>query len=296
MKKNTTIEHAFAKLSSVHLSEAEKASMSMALFAHMRANPLPGRAVRSPFVAFFGAIRFHPVLSLFLAALIGLSTGTAGAWSAESTLPGDFLYPLKTKVSEPLVRVMGFANSVQGKVNYEWSLVEKRLLEAEKLASDRKLEAQSETMKQAILAQRIKALQTAKKLLAEGTALPDATATETATLSMSARSAKAPTPQAHEHSSKAAVTKTHAFSTAAVPVAPIPEVDITEVRGNAATGTPVTSSQETYPEAAKKIDDLFIAHQGVVNELGLKLDLPNGRINEARPDTHDPQNEPRKEK
>lgn len=267
--ENLNFNKAIRTLRSVHLSRKEKAAIRERLFSHMYAGRKP---IPSPFFSIVQAIRFRPVLTMFLALLVVLSSGTAAAWSAESTLPGDFLYPMKTKVSEPLVRAIGFANSIPDKVNYEWSLVEKRLEEAERLAAERKLEKQAARIKEAILDQRILALKTAKKFLPQ----------ETTTLT--AKSSVETTVVAKNVGKKNVAMKVPAQETNEVAVDSIVSATATaEISLQASLAEPKAEPRgETYMEAVKKIDRLFLKHQDIVAELGLKLELMNGHTSEER--------------
>lgn len=67
-----------------------------------------------------------------------LSSGAALA--AQNSLPGDFLYPVKISFIEKIEG--SFAVSLQAKAEFEQNLVERRLREAEELATNNRLNAQ----------------------------------------------------------------------------------------------------------------------------------------------------------
>ena len=84
-----------------------------------------------------------------IALLIVLVAGTGVASAAQSSLPGDALYPIKTDVTEPL-RV-ALAPTPEAKAQVEASIATTRLEEAETLAAQGKLDASKQAQIQTSL-------------------------------------------------------------------------------------------------------------------------------------------------
>lgn len=278
------------------LTDSEKAAMRSALLSHIERTPLSEKkspyVVRSPYRFSFSIreiVFVRPLATVLIAVFVLLSTGTAAALGAESTLPGDFLYPVKIKVTEPLVRILRVADPIQERVSYEWALVEKRLEEAERLAFERRLEQQAGKIKTAISMQRLKALEAARAQL------PEEETTVVATLSAPAETrkiSKASTPRetsgvANRSTPAQPVlrgvqnldappeytreTDTNAQSIAeenrrehVVLSAPSVSKEMEEVKYER------TERGPTYQDAVRKMEQLFEKHRDIVQKLGLE--------------------------
>jgi hypothetical protein len=114
---------------SIRLSHDEKALM--------RARVLPDapslRPQRSPYTIHWISMRMSSVVALLLIVVMGSGT----VYAAKGSLPGDPLYTLKISVAEPLEGAL--AVSPQAKANFQASIVEERMQEAETLASQGRL-------------------------------------------------------------------------------------------------------------------------------------------------------------
>src|SRR3989344_5060788 len=83
-------------------------------------------------------LKFKP-MPILIAILIALGGGVS--FAAEKALPGDALYPVKVNVTE---QVRGFATlDARAKVEWEATLAERRLKEAEDLAAEGKLDSET---------------------------------------------------------------------------------------------------------------------------------------------------------
>lgn len=71
--------------------------------------------------------------------ILTLALGAGASQAAEGAVPGDIFYPLKTKVKEPVERLL-VPNTPVAQANFETKLVEKRLDEAEQLIKEDKLD------------------------------------------------------------------------------------------------------------------------------------------------------------
>src|SRR3989344_2478602 len=77
-------------------------------------------------------------MGIILAILLAISAGVS--YSAESSLPGDVLYSIKTDLNE---RIQGWlALSTQAELEHRANLALRRLAEAEKLKAEGKLDAE----------------------------------------------------------------------------------------------------------------------------------------------------------
>ncbi len=119
------------QLRSIALSHTERSTLRSALIAHMSEHGAR-QAAPSPWSSFYFAKRIQ-VVSLSL--VIVISYGSSVTFAAEGSLPGDMLYPVKTYVNEPIVRVVT-VTSPASEAAFETKLLEKRLEEAETLDAE----------------------------------------------------------------------------------------------------------------------------------------------------------------
>ena len=114
------------------LSAFEKSAMLARLQAEMKALPthpqagyLAGR-VQSPYAFFLARGVLVPFLFMLLV------VGSASAYAAEGAVPGDFLYPIKVSVTEPIRGAL--AVTAEAKASWHAEAVGRRMREAETLA------------------------------------------------------------------------------------------------------------------------------------------------------------------
>ena len=126
------------------LSHDERAKISRVLRQYMAHRPLPqsvrgrlGDRTRTPFPWF--SILYRPIA---IALVMVLVCGTGISYAAEGALPGDVLYAVKTSVNEPL-RV-ALASGPEAKANVQIGLAETRIDEATTLASEGRLDTQTQ--------------------------------------------------------------------------------------------------------------------------------------------------------
>lgn len=123
------MEEIFKNLKKVTLSPEEKASIRRQLITEI------GPSQMSVWQWLTNA---RPWRLAFASLLIAVGTGSLISLAAEGSLPGSVLYPIKTKINEPVARLFQI-NSPSTKINFETRLVEKRLIEAETLSSKQEL-------------------------------------------------------------------------------------------------------------------------------------------------------------
>jgi hypothetical protein len=130
---NNEFKKGIEELRGIKLSQNEKDEMFSAISTYAdKAPTAPTRSNPSPFFSFFSLKN----ASAFASILILLGTATA-SYAAEGALPGDPLYAIKVNLNEPLRGA--FAISKSAKASWEEKKLDRRLMEAEKLASKGKL-------------------------------------------------------------------------------------------------------------------------------------------------------------
>ena len=141
------------QLRAITLSDAERVALRASLLAKMRES-VAQRPVPSPWSQFFFSKRVQAAL---LSALIIIGYGSSITLAAEGSLPGDILYPIKTRVTEPVARLIT-VTSPAAEAKFETRLLEKRLEEAESLETDKKLDPElTQEVRKVIREQSIKA-------------------------------------------------------------------------------------------------------------------------------------------
>lgn len=140
-------------LRSITLSDAERAALRATLIAHMHESGTR-RAVPSPWS---WLLYTKHVQVAFLSLLIVIGYGSSMTLAAEGALPGDILYPIKTRVNESVARLVT-ATSPAAEATFETKLLEKRLEEAETLDTREKLDPElKRAVREVIREQSIKA-------------------------------------------------------------------------------------------------------------------------------------------
>ncbi len=134
MKK--TPESYIHTLSSITLPADERASMRERLVAYADMHPMHTKAVRSPFS--YMSLRWSAALATLVLVLV---SGTGAAYASEKSVPGDVLYTVKRKVTEPML--VSLAVDTEAKAKLQTSFAERRLEEATKLAVADRLDAET---------------------------------------------------------------------------------------------------------------------------------------------------------
>ena len=141
------------ELRSVALTESERVALRASLLAKMREGGAQ-RPVVSPWSHLFFSKR---VQAGFLSMIIVMSYTSSVAFAAEGALPGDILYPIKTKVAEPVVRLVTVSTPAE-EAKFETKILERRLEEAETLEQDKKLDQElKREVRESVRAQSAKA-------------------------------------------------------------------------------------------------------------------------------------------
>ena len=130
MDKNT--ENTIYNLKKIHLEKDEKDALRARLLSEIHKTPF-----QSPYKNNNQwSILLHQNLSkkmlTVFACLVLLVTFSSVTFASESSLPGDMLYTIKTKINEPILRAVKAVTPAKS-VNFETQIFEKRLIEAEEL-------------------------------------------------------------------------------------------------------------------------------------------------------------------
>lgn len=136
MKELKSIQTA---LGSIHLTTAEKQQGAREFARFMKHSPLDIEEAPSFYERFFHFSRRFVLTSATVMGVLMLSTGGV-SYAAESAVPGDLLYPVKTQLNEP---VQGFFHfSPEAKMEWEMEQMERRLEEAQILTSQGQIQGE----------------------------------------------------------------------------------------------------------------------------------------------------------
>ncbi|MFZ2556059.1 MAG: DUF5667 domain-containing protein [Minisyncoccia bacterium] len=120
----------------IRLSEKERAYMSRVVHEYAAMKPLPVARYESVSIEWFSLSWIKQPIAAALA-LVFIFTGGV-SYAAESALPGDALYSVKTNVNESVK--VAFATSAEAKANVQIELAERRIAEASALAAEDRLD------------------------------------------------------------------------------------------------------------------------------------------------------------
>jgi len=134
--KNNKLQNGIGEIKNVNLTlEEKKRIFSVIINSETKINS----SIKSPWSEslFFTYFQKNKFIYLIIPLIIILSGGSL-AFASEESLPNNFLYPIKTDVIEPLREALTF--SAKGKALYQSNLATKRLVEAETLIDQGKLD------------------------------------------------------------------------------------------------------------------------------------------------------------
>lgn len=122
-------ENLFKKSQEVILDEKKKSAIRQELLTLMKNNPLPLR--QSWFATFVAtnAMMLKNSRVALASIMVCVFLGGAIVVKADASLPGEWLYPIKTGVNEKVMEAMAF--SAKDKMNVSIRLMDRRLQEAE---------------------------------------------------------------------------------------------------------------------------------------------------------------------
>jgi hypothetical protein len=136
---NTDIQQHIEKVrGEIMLSHSERIRMRNVLRAHMESNPvaLPTSGTIASYL--FSMVR---PLALSMLAFIAMST-VAVSYAAQSALPQDFLYPVKTRINEPIAGVLAVSSAA--KTAWAMQVAGERIKEASTLVAEGRLSSSTQ--------------------------------------------------------------------------------------------------------------------------------------------------------
>jgi|CXWL01.1.fsa_nt_gi hypothetical protein len=138
--KNKTPEQRLYELGTLGLPDHVRISMreELSAYADLHSIPAHNSAEATTNIFSSGSRLWYTSAAMLLVILVTGST----TYAAEGTLPGDILYPIKTKISEPLQTAL--IPSAKGKAVWHSLLAERRLEEATTLAVANNLSEETE--------------------------------------------------------------------------------------------------------------------------------------------------------
>ena len=135
-KKASPTEQSFGRgieeLKKIRMTDAEKSR----IFETVLSTP-----IKSPYmkkVSMFAFVYSHHAKMIIATSLIVVISFSGVTYASDSSLPGDLLYPIKTRVVETTLDVVN--QSSEKKIVWEEEKVSRRIIEAEKLAENDELD------------------------------------------------------------------------------------------------------------------------------------------------------------
>jgi hypothetical protein len=133
--KKTQLTHLQHEAQKISLTFREREAMHARLMERVHGSSVASPVRSQPGLYYFFSPQFAmPMAGLLVVLIVGSST----AYAAKGSLPGDALYTVKTKISEPLQGV--FAFSTEDKIKFHTDIAQVRIEEAEVLASQNRLD------------------------------------------------------------------------------------------------------------------------------------------------------------
>jgi hypothetical protein len=138
-KLNEELINAIGEIRKISMTSGEKERVLQNILSSPRNQPIKSPYTVYSFISIFNRKSFTYSLSVFCLVVI-LSSGTV--FASTGSLPGNILYPLKVKVVEPVRGALIFSS--EAKIQYESNLATERMIEAEILADEGRLDTSKE--------------------------------------------------------------------------------------------------------------------------------------------------------
>ncbi len=138
---NLKLQKFIKDLKQTRLTVNEKFDLRQRLFEMVQAdNYIPNVYTResSVWISVWHWFKYPKRFEMITAFLLILSLSGGTIWASQYSLPGNLLYPLKVDLNENVMRIVSKTSLVTA-VNFETSIMEERLIEAEKLDKEQKL-------------------------------------------------------------------------------------------------------------------------------------------------------------
>lgn len=123
----------------IRLSEAQRMRMQNVLLGYMRFHPLLKPETTYTRASMWVVYLYRPIAAVLILVFV---IGSGVSYAAESALPGDLLYTIKTTVNEPAR--LALATNDEEKAVVEIELAERRVAEASALAAEERLDEETE--------------------------------------------------------------------------------------------------------------------------------------------------------
>lgn len=140
--KQTKLENGIKELKGIIMTPLEKAHI---LNSVMKSSSTPDvRLIKSPwsFHIFVSTITRNKLAYYVVIPLIVILMGGGAVFASGNSLPGNFLYPIKVNLVEPIIG--STISNAEAKAKYESQLATKRMMEAETLARLGKLDEKNQ--------------------------------------------------------------------------------------------------------------------------------------------------------
>jgi hypothetical protein len=126
----------------VSLTEGERLRIRYALSSYMQLRPIARRAQQARVPGIIPMIFWQRTLA-FVALLAVLGSSAGISYAAESSLPGDLLYPVKISINEPVRGAL--ATSPSAKAKWAIGVAAQRATEAATLAAEQRLDPETQS-------------------------------------------------------------------------------------------------------------------------------------------------------
>ncbi|ETB63954.1 TPA: hypothetical protein DIC38_01520 [Candidatus Nomurabacteria bacterium] len=139
--ENKKFKNAIKEIKEIRMTESEKKDILYNIF-NLENNERS--SVQSPwsFYSFFYSIKNNHLVYYVVIPLIIILSGGGVVFASQDSLPDDILYPIKVKLLEPAEGALKFSKIEKAK--YQSELAKNRLIEAQILANENKLDEPTE--------------------------------------------------------------------------------------------------------------------------------------------------------
>lgn len=144
--KDTKLEKGIEEIRRISMTSLEKDLVFQNVIEHRISSTMP---IRSPWSIYVFGLRHRTMALASLSLIILLASGGGVAFASGNSLPDSILYPIKVNIVEPIRGSLIF--SAVAKAKYESSLATERMVEAETLAGQGKLDVETEKKLNALL-------------------------------------------------------------------------------------------------------------------------------------------------
>jgi len=155
--KDKKIEIGISEIKKIVMTDVEKKR----IYDNILNSPVESKLVKSPWFSysFVFSVNRSRFAYYVIIPLIFILSGSGIVFASEGSLPDSVLYPLKVNIVEPIEGALKFSS--KAKAEHESSLASKRLVEAEILASENKLDLKNEEKINKLLSKHTEALNNA---------------------------------------------------------------------------------------------------------------------------------------